>query len=113
VHTAATAVLYGFSVRALAEYLAAVREADPDAEFGEGLGAALDQFGWAIAFVFYSAASLLVEAINLGVVRTLWRRELRRSERSTAVSVSVAPFVAPGGSRSSRPMSGLAAFVAF
>jgi hypothetical protein len=105
--TTATAALYGVSVYGLAEYMSL--EDKP----AETLNEALAPVEYAFEMMVFVEGAILAEALNLGVVRTLWRRELRRSERISRVSVAVAPFVAPSGSRSTRPVAGLAATVLF
>jgi hypothetical protein len=108
---AVTTALYGISVDGSVEYTR--RDHKPADNLGEALDEAFSEAGILATEILFAMGSILVEAVNLGVVRTLWRRDLRRSERSPAVSVAVTPFVTPGGSRSASPVTGLAAVVQF
>jgi hypothetical protein len=104
---AATAALYGLSVGALAEYLSW------DARTVDNFGEAIEGGLAAGMVVMLAMGSLVADVISLAAVRTLWRRDLRLSEKSPAPSVAVSPFVAPSGSRSNRPVTGLSAVVQF
>lgn len=71
--------------------------------------ATMDDFWGMIgnAMTFYVA--VVTEALNFGLVRTLWRRDLRRSARRSAGAIAVAPLLsASGGGRTARPVVGLA-----
>lgn len=105
--TTATLTLYALAVAATVEH--ARSEPGSDADLSEGIGWAME--GGMIAYVF--AASIAFEVFNAGLARPFWHRQLRRSEKTTAVSVAFTPFMAPSGSRSARPVTGLAAVVQF
>lgn len=103
----ATSVLYGVSVNTWADYME--REANPQKSLDEAFSKA---FGVA-AGMFLSGVSLTFEALNLWVIRSLWRREFKRSEKSPAVSIFVAPFVTSSSFRQTTRATGLAAVVLF
>jgi hypothetical protein len=111
--TTATAALYGLSIWVMAEYFENARRLDGGQSLGEAIGDAVGEGILAGEAMLFVEGAIVAEAINLGVVRTLWRRDLRRAEKAAAPTLAVAPFLAPRGGRSDRPIAGLSAVVQF
>jgi hypothetical protein len=112
IFSAGTAALYTASI--IQWERKAAREEDDAEDVGEALSNGIERGAAAMYSAFEFCLSLAFEAVNLAVLKTLWRRDFRRSENSPRVEVAAIPFVLSArASHMEHPAAGFALNVAF